>query len=97
MPVSGFHLHVGDELFDCGLAWFLDFAGDELLEVVALLIALEGGAEIALLRETPKCVRLPLPNVLVRHEQPIGVDVHAILRPTAQGRLRDVVRFAGYV
>ena len=81
---------------DRGLAWLFDFTGDELFEVVAFLVALESRVQITLLREAANWMNLPLRNVFVRNEQSIGVDVHAILRPTAQGPLRDVVRFASY-
>ena len=80
-------------------AWprFLDLPRDELLEIVALLVAFEGRVKVPLLGRPPDAMLPPLWYVLVRDEQPVGPDVHAVLGPSAEGCLRDVVGLSGDV
>jgi len=75
VPVGGLHLVVADHLLDSRLRRFLDLAGDELLEVVAFLIAFESRVEVALLRQASDWVFLPLRDVLMRDQQPIVVGI----------------------
>jgi len=69
----------------------------ETPEIVALLVAFEGSVEVPLLGHPPDAMLPPLWYVLMRDEQPVGPDVHAVLGPSPEGGLRDVVGLAGDV
>lgn len=82
-PVTRLHLEVPDHFSDCLLPGFLDLPCDELLEIVAFLVALECRVEVALLRQALNGAQLPRFNAGARGKKAVGPHVHTVFGPAA--------------